>query len=117
MWLGAIYLVARLPPHAADDVAAVRLCIANGALGRTRRGEVLGGLIFWESEVGESAMPRGPIKKLKQMQRGLAVLQHRLGQLATALEKSQNLLNGSDPAVTAAATCALCVVCAFVSVN
>ena len=24
MWLGAIYLVARLPPHAADDVAAVR---------------------------------------------------------------------------------------------
>ena len=101
-----------VPPYLLPWVGG-GLCVANGALARMRRHEALGGFIFWESEVGESAMPRGPIKKLKQMQQGLARMQHGLGQLATALEKSQNLLNGSDPTVTAAATCMLCVACAL----
>lgn len=79
------------------------LALANGLLAHHRRGEVTSELIFWEEEVGESNMPKGLIAKMKLLTSALAKMQTKLGQAATAMERSQNLLNWSEPPVTIAA--------------
>ena len=45
-------------------------------------------------------MPKGLVAKMKLLTSALAKMQTKLGHAATALERSQNLLNWSEPPVT-----------------
>ena len=110
-----LYLVCFRLPLAALPWACFCLAVANGALGSRRRPQVTEQLIFWEEEVGESAVPKGPIAKLKLLTKGLGKLQRFLGMAATSIEKSQNFLSWADAPVTLAATSALFGVCLVAS--
>ena len=101
-------------PLALQPWLVLGLALANGAIDG-HRSEWKTEAIFWEEHVGEGDMPRGPLGKLKLLREMLSRLQRALVTLAELLERRRNLLNWSDPAVTAVAIGVLSVSCAIVS--
>ena len=91
------------------------LASLNGALDGLARRRWLGEAIYWEEEVGESAVPTGPLKKLRALAGALEKIQRFLGRLADVLERRRNLLNWTDPTVTFVALACLTALAAAAS--
>ena len=102
-----LYLACFRMPLAALPWLGLALALTNGALSWARRGALTASYVFWEEDIGEPDMPKNLFAKIKLLTSLLAKLQRALGVAATAMERSQNLLNWEEPPVTLVAIAVL----------